>query len=32
MLFLYNVGRYAAHDVVCKVHNLLQSEFTLLES
>jgi len=23
MLCVYNVGRYAAHDVVCKVHNLL---------
>ena len=23
MLFVYNVGRYAAQDVVCKVHNLL---------
>ena len=23
MLFVYNVDRYAAHDVVCKVHNLL---------
>ena len=23
MLFVYNVGRYAAYDVVCKVHNLL---------
>ena len=23
ILFVYNVGRNAAHDVVCKVHNLL---------
>jgi hypothetical protein len=23
MLFVYNVGRYVAHDVVFKVHNLL---------
>ena len=23
ILFVYNVGRYAAHDVVCKVHYLL---------
>ena len=23
MLFVYNVGRYVAYDVVCKVHNLL---------
>jgi hypothetical protein len=23
MLFVYNVGRYATHDVVCNVHNFL---------
>jgi hypothetical protein len=26
-----NVGRYAAHDVACEEHNLLESEFTLLK-
>jgi len=31
MLFVYNMGKYAAQDVVCKVHNLVQSEFTLME-
>jgi len=31
MLFVYYAGGYAMHDVVCKVHNFLQSEFTLLQ-
>jgi hypothetical protein len=31
MFSLGNVGRYAAHDVVCEEHNLLESEVTLLK-
>jgi hypothetical protein len=31
MLFLDTVGRFAAHDVVCEEHNLLESKVTMLK-